>query len=164
MKQILKNVPVGTKLYSPILGEVNFIRVEENKVYPIRVLSTNSNNFEEQVCFTKEGFYMDKYINAECVLFPSKEQRDWSKFEVPTTKKVKVTLHPFDKVLVRDNNECTWLGRLIMDVIDNAEYPFIVNSTCYKQCIPYTTETAHLINTNDTPSIEYKIEFSKTII
>ena len=48
--------------------------------------------------------------NGECTLFPSKDQRDWSKF-VRFWDKPKVdkfdpkTLQPFDKVLVRADDK-----------------------------------------------------------
>ena len=47
------------------------------------------------------------YKDAECTVFPSKDQRDWSKFERFWDKTEKAdrfdpnTLKPFDKILVR---------------------------------------------------------------
>lgn len=73
---ILKNVDKGTVLYSPLFGKVIFNGIFENK-YPILVYGDNGN----LECFTAEGKYYD-HKNGECMLFPSKDQRDWSKFEV----------------------------------------------------------------------------------
>jgi hypothetical protein len=38
----------------------------------------------QEITFTKEGYYMTPVFNdCECMLFPSKDQRDWSKFQRP---------------------------------------------------------------------------------
>lgn len=67
--EILKDKPKGTKLYTPIFGEVKYDSV---LLGDIKVLYS---------C-TDRHFYMDgKFcMNGECLLFPSKEMRDWSKF------------------------------------------------------------------------------------
>ena len=72
--EILKDTPKGTKLYTPIFGEVEFIGIEGSSLpkYPI---SVTKNGFTYY--FTKEGYYSEDGI--ECLLFPSKDQRDWSK-------------------------------------------------------------------------------------
>ena len=76
---ILKNVPKGTKLYSPLFGDVEFIKVSEDEEdYPIKIktlcgVKTNDG-------FTSKGTYLVEYSNSECTLFPDKNQRDWSKF------------------------------------------------------------------------------------
>lgn len=73
--EILKNCPKDMKLYSPVYGEMKFIQI-----------MTSTGNIH---CRTSKGdphyFYPDgKYEReGECVLFPSKEQRDWSKFQIP---------------------------------------------------------------------------------
>lgn len=73
--EILKDYPEGTVLYSSIYGEVKFagfagITPEYN--YPIQVKTDNAGI----KCFTKDGRL---FINlGECVLFPSKDQRDWN--------------------------------------------------------------------------------------
>ena len=92
--EILKDCSEGTQLYSPALGEVEFvIIVYEDGYYPIRVIGENGN-----ASFASQG----KIFNiqqGECLLFPSKEQRDWSKFNVPNYKKPKFnpkTLKLFD--------------------------------------------------------------------
>lgn len=75
---ILKNCPRGTKLYSTIYGEVEFIRIRIGIEYPIEceIIKDKTN-----CVFTKEGKILSFYDN-ECTLFPSKDQRDWSKFKV----------------------------------------------------------------------------------
>lgn len=67
--EILRDKPRGIKLYSPIFGEVKYDSV---LLGDIKVLYS---------C-TDRHFYMDgKFcMNGECLLFPSKEMRDWTKF------------------------------------------------------------------------------------
>jgi hypothetical protein len=36
--------------------------------------------------FTKEGRFLIEYEDAECMLFPSRENRDWSTFAVTKEK------------------------------------------------------------------------------
>ena len=69
--KILKNKPKGTRLYSPIFGECVFCYVHE--VTDDICVEYN----REKAFFSSKGLY-----NAlgECLLFPSREMRDWSKF------------------------------------------------------------------------------------
>ena len=153
--EILKNVPKGTKLYSPLFGEVKF---------------DGFNNTDELVLISdikdcQYGFYFDGkfwgyYPDAECLLFPSKDQRDWSKFEAPK-QKVKVTLHPFDKVLVRDEKDDKWLCTFFSYINMNRDCSYATSAGFWNCCIPYNEQTKHLVGTTDECPIEYEIEFEK---
>lgn len=72
--ETLKDCHKGTKLYSPIFGDVYLEKIRPHLAV---VVTTESNDKEE---FLYDGRYG---INGECVLFPSKDQRDWSKFQRP---------------------------------------------------------------------------------
>ena len=76
--EILRDMPKGTKLYSPLFGECNLDEVctSDRKTYPI-ILLTSADTL---VGFTKNGHYVDGFEDAECLLFPSAKMRDWSKF------------------------------------------------------------------------------------
>ena len=79
----LKNVPKGTTLYSTIHGNLYFDCVDYyDDCHPIKC-HRHGNEFS----FTKEGKWHISY-DGECVLFPSKEQRDWSEFDLPCQFKV----------------------------------------------------------------------------
>lgn len=69
--KILKNKPKGTRLYSPIFGECVFCYVRE--VTDDICVKHN----DEKAFFSSEGLYNTL---GECLLFPSREMRDWSKF------------------------------------------------------------------------------------
>lgn len=74
--EILRDCPKGMKLYSPIYGACELSKVHNNFTYPIAI--TTSNN--RQGDFTSDGKIYENYPFAECLLFPSSEMRDWSKF------------------------------------------------------------------------------------
>ena len=89
------------------------------------------------------------------MLFPSKDQRDWSKFErfwdKPKVEKFDITtLQPYDKILVRDTNNETWSCGLFSHIKNlGDEYPVYTVGTCNKVCIPYNDETKHLLGTTE---------------
>ena len=79
--EILKYCPKGTKLYSLVYGEVTLRKIEDYTLYPIEVITKD----HKSNSYTKDGlFYNDS--SGECVLFPSINQRDWSKFRIPVKK------------------------------------------------------------------------------
>lgn len=79
LTEILKNCPVGTKFYSSYLGkDVIFIEIYDNHIkceYSSQIDSLNCS-----IQFRKDG---SLYPGGECMLFPSKDQRDWSKWQRP---------------------------------------------------------------------------------
>ena len=74
--EILRKCPKGTKLYSPVYGEVELTKVDYNEEYPITCITKNG----FYAFFTRDGMLFCDYFDTECMLFPSKDQRDWSKF------------------------------------------------------------------------------------
>ena len=112
-------------------------------------------------CYFLGGFgRIYEEFQGECMLFPSKEQRDWSKFNVPNYKKAKFdpkTLKPFDKVLVRyDNGDC-WCCALFSNIINGEGiYKYQCVSSAFKCCIPYNEDTENLIGTTNEAPEFYK--------
>lgn len=72
--EILKDYPKGTKLYSPLFGEVALEEVDSTWAATVKI-RYKPNSFTN---FFKTGLYYN-YEGAECLLFPSSEMRDWSK-------------------------------------------------------------------------------------
>ena len=141
--EILKDCPEGTKLYSPIIGEVEFKRIKYSE-YPIVTCSKNGNRI---LLFTKDGLF---FSEGECImLFPSKDQRDWSKFKIKKPKFDPKTLQPFDKVLVKYLKDDYWSCDLFSNITKEGKiYPYLCVSGVYKYCIPYNDDTKHLVATN----------------
>lgn len=75
--EILKDCPKGTKLYSPIFGDVFLDKVRPH-IAIVVVVDKGINDSKEE--FLYDGRYG---MNGECLLFPSKENRDWNKFQKP---------------------------------------------------------------------------------
>lgn len=80
--KILENAPKGTKLYSPLCGECELDKVSENFIYVVVNRGDDKGNIEEIFC--SNGMYHNN--RGECVLFPSKENRDWSTFKIEKKK------------------------------------------------------------------------------
>lgn len=147
LAEILKNCPRGTKLYSPLCGEVALDSVDEDYMYyPIK-----ANRDGLQLTFARDGRFHRKF-NGECMLFPSKDQRDWSKFKAPVKKFDYSTLHPFDRVLVRDSDDLSWRCNLLSH---RSGYRVYCLGTSWGQMIPYNDETKHLVGTTDRPDEKY---------
>lgn len=223
--EILKDCPKGMELYSPVYGKVELWKVNSNSVYSIMTATS----IDRAGSFTSEGRLYEKYPSAECLLFPSSEMRDWTKFfkrgdvvrsiddgaqavfkgwesddytsfyasivhhaEVdewdedivfavesfykeyeefargfivdaeehyngkynPETLRVEPVkpecpFMPFDKVLVRDDDEKKWRASLFAYYDENAKYPYVCIPYIHTQCIPYNEHTAHLLGTTD---------------
>ena len=141
--EILKDCPKGTKLYSTVYGEVEFdcINKGEDSVKFIK-----SDGYRGSV--TAQGLVLSCY-DGECILFPSREQRDWSKFKVKKPKFDPKTLCPFDKVLVRDSDGCRWRCAFYSHTRENKEYKYMTMHLAYKRCIPYNDDTKHLVGTTE---------------
>ena len=143
LTKILKGCPKGFKLYSSIFGIVYLKSVTPYYVYITTIR-------EVEVIITKNGRYFSEYEDSECILFPSKDQRDWSKFVAPWYKKEKFdpkTLKPFDRVLVRDSRYEKWRCEFFSHIRDYAAFPYVSIATGYKFCIPYNNGTKHLVGT-----------------
>ena len=145
--EILKDCPKGTKLYSTIFGEVKFDHINTHTNYPIVIRLKDRKGYES---LTSEGKMFSEY-GGECILFPSKEQRDWSKFTAPWYKKDRFdlkTLQPFDKVLVKVGSY--WRIELFSHMYEyKGDIYYACAMSSYKECIPYNGETKHLVNTSE---------------
>ena len=147
LTKILKDCPKGWKLYCSIYGEVEFVCIDEYEEYPIKVMVKRK--FID--AFSGKGFIRPQY-NIKGILFPSKDQIDWSKFTAPWYKKEKFdpnTLKPFDKVLVKLSNDDVWIADFFSyyDKLEKyMKYVCITHLAVF--CIPYNDDTKHLLGTN----------------
>ena len=146
LTKILKDCPKGTELYSLVHGEVEFQKIDISFTYSILVKLKNG--IIES--FTSNGKIFDSY-NGECILFPSREQHDWSKFTAPWYKKWKFdpkTLKPFDRVLVRHASNGTWKCN-IFSYINPISGCFMCINSDWRCCIPYNDDTKHIVGTTE---------------
>lgn len=159
LTKILEGCPEGTEFYHAGYGRVWFVGINSISKYPIKLSLHNDDCIHAAV--SAKGT-LDVSYNGECLLVPSKDQRDWSKFErfwgKPKVEKFDVTtLQPYDKILVRDTNNETWSCGLFSHIENlDDEYPLYTVGTCNKVCIPYNDETKHLLGTSDDCPDYYK--------
>ena len=147
--EILKDCPEGTKLYSTVYGDVELVRVYlDDNTYPIEIKIDEGS---DMIYITNDGRLFDDF-RGECTLFPSKNQRDWSKFKVKKAKFDPKTLQPFDKVLVRTGTKRfhVWLPDLISIPPNEVDKTILCMTidTDIIMAIPYNEETKSLVGTN----------------
>ena len=104
LTKILKNCPKGTKFYSLVHGEVTFMSIsKKSKDYPIEIRLIGGLFYS----YTSGG-KMDKFYKGECILLPSKDQRDWSKLTAPWYKKeesIKPKFKVGDRIRHKETNK-----------------------------------------------------------
>ena len=162
LSKILKGCPVGTEFYHVVYGKVwfNDILNGDSDEYCFITFSLCDES-HTVISVTKKGTFSMRY-DGECLIFPSKDQRDWSKFERFWDKPKKVekfdpyTLQPFDKVLVRDVYKGCWACTLFSHIDNDVAFPVYCSSDCFATCIPYNDETKHLLGTTDDCPDYYK--------
>lgn len=150
--EILKDCPKGTKLYSTIHGEVKFDGIGNSGTYRVE-FTTEQGGY---ACVTSDGRHLN-YLDGECIIFPSKDQRDWSKFRVKKPKFDPKTLHPYDRVLVRGGSRYNWMCTLFSHIrIEREHYKYYCVGAGFEYCIPYNDDTKHLVGTNEEAPEFYK--------
>ena len=143
--EILINCPKWTKLYSSVFGEVELDHIDTSANYPIIIRLKGERGYES---LTSEGKMFADY-DGECILFPSREERDWSKFKPKKNRFDPKTLQPFDKVLARDRDSEDWTCGFFSHKDEGIAYSYRCVGTPFIYCIPYNDETKHLLGTSD---------------
>ena len=147
--EILKDCPKGISLYSPVFEYVELVSVSlvEDDKYPIKI----KNRYGTTDGITKDGRIWEDF-HGECMLFPSKDQRDWSKFKIKKPKFDPKTLQPFDKVLVKTGTKSynMWFPDFIsLPPNDVDETILCMTTDDVVMAIPYNEDTKHLVWTNE---------------
>lgn len=146
LTKILKDCPEGWEFWSDNFGKVKFKYIDKSYDEPILVKRTDGYN----AYYTEEGWCSIDFP-ASCLLWPSKDCRDWSKFTAPWYKKEKFnpkTLQPFDKVLVKNSCDDTWCCGFFSHIaVFDDVYRYSTERTLYEKCIPYNNDTKYLLGT-----------------
>ena len=128
--EILKNKPRGTKLYSMIHGKCSFEAVTD-EIFKINFCTSKFGLTQSGECtLIKFG---NMYDGGECIIFPSKEMRDWNKFAWQK-----------GDILVNENN-----AHIIFEKFTDDTYTTFVGrhylNKNYKNYVPgrYTCVTQH---------------------
>lgn len=191
LAELLQDVPIGTKFYCTVIGEVEFRGLDYDSL----------DIFDEECNFVPIDNFGRYSRRGECVLFPSKDQRDWDVWKEEQDKKnespfkigdyakdrngeiykiielkganecvvhyltedvtspakceclTKIDKYPisrfqpFDKVLCRHLDKDNWKAQFFSHIdTGDREYPFYATFS-YRYCIPYNSETKHLVGT-----------------
>lgn len=148
----LAGCPAGTKLWSPLFGECEFVALGDDMetTYPDECVVITCDEMG-RTTFDKYGHYFDS--SEECLLFPSRENRDWDSWECPKPKVERFdpkTFQPFDRMLVRDGDDdiwrCDFFERLKKE---GCSSPVAALFASWMFCIPYNDDTKHLLGTTD---------------
>jgi hypothetical protein len=238
---ILRDCPAGTPLYSRIAGKVELQAIDKAPgiSHPIilKPVCQNTDPRDRKIfSLTPTGRFDVIFPNGECVLFPSLEMQDWTKFfrrgdvvvcvglgvtavfegwdsedytEFRTTveydnkediwgvklyglfhtldfrkatdneraqffaaaeahyggrfnsetlefDKPKHPFKPFDRVLVRNEDNEVWIPSIFVRFRDDEKFPYQCIDTVYRQCIHYEGNE-HLYNTDDDPGKQQNI-------
>lgn len=147
--ELLKDCPINTEFYSPMLGNCKLSNVNSHDVVV--------GNSKGVLHISPNGTAIIwGYNTVEVMLFPSETQRDWSKWECPKPKKPKFdpkTLKVFDKVLVRDAENHWEIDTF--GYIDEDGWAICLNNG-YSQCIPINNDTKNLFDTREEAPEYYK--------
>ena len=156
--EILKYCPQGEQFWSPMLGDVVFYDINQNE----GIVRVKMENGKILAIKTDGTITICGITSPEVMLYPSREQWDWTKVKYEPQKERfnPKTLKPFDKVLSKYDGGC-WSANLFSHIEkENNKYhgtcSFVCNGSLVKFCIPYNDETKHLVGTKDEAPEFYK--------
>lgn len=150
LTKILKNCPKGTEFWCDIVGQVKFDKIHFNEdLCETTIILLDRNN--KTLHLEKTGNLNTRFPEC-CVLWPSKDLRDWSKFTAPWYKKERFdpkTLQTYDKVLVKVDIE-GWCADIIsVPISEINNIPIVIGFANYDYVIPFNDDTKHLVGTTD---------------
>lgn len=148
LTKIFKDCPEGEQFWSPMLGYVKLFNINQERKIVTVILETDA-TWDINANGT---ISIGNMTSPDIMLYPSKDQHDWSKFSAPWLKKEKFdpkTLKPFDKVLVFDSDR-PWTPLMFSYLEYTLNYP---RMQCFdfvaRKVIPYNKETEHLLGTHN---------------
>ena len=143
--ELLRHCPENEQFWSPMLGDVIFYDINQSDGI-VRVEMENGEILE----INSDGTITICGITSpEIMLYPSREQRDWSKVNYETIKEKfdPKTLNAFDKVIARKDSEDSW-NIDFFSCLKLKKIPLCLGGI---KCaaIPYNDDTKHLVGTTD---------------
>ena len=145
--EVLEHCPKGEQFWSPLFGYVKLHKINQ-EAKKVVVIS----NIKMPWDINNDGtMLIYGVVSSEIMLFPSKEQRDWTKVKYEPKKERfdPKKLKAFDKVLVRNVSTDKWGCSLFSNINVGTVNKYHCVGLYYKYCIPYNDETKHLVGTTD---------------
>ena len=150
--EILKYCPDGETFWSPMLGDVKFYGIELNRKL-VNVILENGETWDINADGTIT--FGGTTTSPEIMLYPSREQRDWTKvnYEKKKERFDPKTLQPFDRVLAASMADgrwvCDFFSHIGESIRDSGRLYVGTGFGAYDRMIPYNEETKHLVGTTD---------------
>lgn len=148
----------GEKFYTLDHGEMTLLKVDKyDDINFIKEEEFYGKGRRYIYVFNSDG---RKCEEGECLVFPSKTQRDWTKFNKDELC-TKFRLEKFqygDEVLVRDSDKEIWKKRTFNQPRDDRNgyrVAGVLHAEDYYQCIPYNDDNKHLLRTKKMPGEYY---------
>lgn len=151
--EILKDCSQEETFWSPLLGDVKMHHVrKDTERISVTVKSGATWDINADGTITISGD-----TSPEIMIFPSKEQRDWSKVKYEKKEKFNPkTLQPFDKVIAKCN-DFKWVCEMFSHYdTSKSIMPYVCVGGFYDVCIPYNEDTKHLVGTKEEAPDFYK--------
>lgn len=144
--KILKDKPKGTKLYSSACGKCE-LKEADDKSFKVSFYSSKFGFMNGgEGTFDKNG---NLYDDGECIIFPSKEMRDWSKFAwkkgdvlVCTDGKCKLIFERFD-----DDTYTSFVGKYYVECYGKNDELQDYEEEHYGDTVNYTKESEEAAQT-----------------
>lgn len=130
----------NTKIY--LSNEEDRVKFQK-KVFRLGVKWSNGSNSVHKSMFSDTFFTINEFFNLsmECgnISFICKKRKQVFLEDVLAIEEPKVKFKPYDRVLMRDNNNNPqWMPTLFASYYDHPTYQYIdITRTLYRECIPY---------------------------
>ena len=149
--EVLKYCPQGETFWSPMLGDVALYGIDNEKKRVYILLKTD--NDIQMYINADATLTLGDVTSPEIMLYPSREQRDWTKVKYEPKKERfdPKTLKAFDKIIFKGHG--MWFCGLFSHIHNSYA---CVGETYYKCVIPYNDDTKHLLGTKDEAPDFYK--------
>ena len=79
--EIIKKAPDDHVYWCTLIGECRVRIATRRTDYPIIAIADSCDKCGDKYEITESGHYFLNFPDAECVLFPSRDNRDWAAFE-----------------------------------------------------------------------------------
>lgn len=131
------------------IGTITFIDQDDWELVEYRVgdhfIDPKNNNVFVITKIENNGNYNIESLGGLCYIF------EMRKTDIDKYTKIHhwspEWLKPFDKVLVRDTPHDFWVATLFSHIGSSKDFPYITSYTNTRYCIPYNSETEHLVGT-----------------
>lgn len=116
--KLLHNSPRGTKLWSPMFGDVVLenANIDDDEEFPITISFIDKKGSKKYARFTATGQWYPRALQGDVVLWPNKNHRTWEGYKCIIFRGPKHQFKPFDRVLVArkrlSDDEEVWVPAL----------------------------------------------------